>query len=130
MLRPLMQQGIGQLEEMFAKCNADAKLLKQLEHELQYRHVPRAVALLTEVQAVMCGREAASTPARPTAPISQQPDLWGHPATPPVVLTPAPVRTTAPAVKPLEPQPARVKVVVASVKQPTVEYCDQPNASL
>jgi len=26
--------------------------------------------------------------------------------------------------------PARVKVVVASVKQPTVEYCDQPNASL
>jgi hypothetical protein len=27
-------------------------------------------------------------------------------------------------------QPARVKVVVASVMQPTVEYCDQPNASL
>jgi len=42
MPRPLMQQGIVQLEEMFAKCKSDAKLLKQLEHELQYRHVPRA----------------------------------------------------------------------------------------
>lgn len=105
MLRPLMQQGIGQLEEMFTKCKADAKLLKQLEHELQYRHVPRAVALLTEVQAAMCGGEVATPPARPTAPISQQPDLWRRPATPTVGLTPAPVRTVAPAVKPQEPQP-------------------------
>ena len=105
MLRPLMQQGIGQLEEMFTKCKADAKLLKQLEHELQYRHVPRAVSLLTEAQAVMCGMEAASPPAPPTAPISRQPELWGRPAIPPVVFTPAPVRTVAPADKPLEPQP-------------------------
>ena len=105
MPRPLMQQGIGQLEEMFAKCKADAKLLKQLEHELQYRHVPRAVALLTEVTAALCGGDAASPPARPTAPNSQQPDLWGRAATPPVILSPAPVRTVAPAVKPPELQP-------------------------
>ena len=46
MPRPLMQHGVGQLEAMFGKGKADAKLLKQLEHELQHRHVPRAVALL------------------------------------------------------------------------------------
>ena len=50
-----MQQGIGHLEDLFLKCKGDAKLLKQIEHELQHRHVPRAVALLTEVQAVLCG---------------------------------------------------------------------------
>lgn len=105
MPRPLMQQGIGQLEAMFAKGKADAKLLKQLEHELQYRHVPRAIALLTEVQAAMHGGETASPLARPTAPISKQPDLWGHPATPPVARTPVQVRTVAPAVNPLESQP-------------------------
>jgi len=55
MARPLMQHGVGQLEEMFAKGKADAKVLKQLENELQYRQVPRAVALLAEVQAAMYG---------------------------------------------------------------------------
>jgi hypothetical protein len=48
MSRPLMQHGVGQLEEMFAKARADPKLLKQLEHELQYRQVPRATVLLAE----------------------------------------------------------------------------------
>lgn len=55
MSRPLMQHGVGQLEEMFAKARADPKLLKQLEHELQYRQVPRATVLLAEVQAAMYG---------------------------------------------------------------------------
>jgi DnaJ-domain-containing protein 1 len=107
MSRPLMQQGIGQLEAMFAKGKADAKLLKQLEHELQYRHVPRAIALLTKVQAAIHGgvlaTQAPAAPAPPaartTAPISQQPDLWGRPATPPVVSPPASVRTVTPAVR-------------------------------
>jgi hypothetical protein len=39
--RPLMQHGVGQLAELFAKSEADHKLLKQLEHELRYRQVPR-----------------------------------------------------------------------------------------
>ena len=52
MPRPLMQHGVGQLEEMFAKGKSDPKVLKNLELELQYRQVPRAVALLAEVQAV------------------------------------------------------------------------------
>lgn len=112
MARPLMQHGVGQLEEMFAKGKADPKVLKQLENELQYRQVPRAVALLAEVQAAIYGGAVApevSTvqtppPARPPAlaPVSQQPDLWGRPAAPPVVAAPpaAPIRTVTPAVKP------------------------------
>lgn len=111
MPRPLIQQGIGQLEAMFAKGKADAKLLKELEHELQYRHVPRAVALLADVQAAMNGGvvapQAPNVPApsaaRAIAPISHQPDLWDRPATPPVVSTPAAVRTAAPAVRHQEP---------------------------
>ena len=119
MPRPLMQLGIDQLEEMFAKGKANAKLLKQLEHELQYRHVPRAVALLTEVQAAGCSMaatsQAPSVPASPpvaaTGPISQQPDLWGRLATAPVVPAPAPVRTVAPAVRPLEPRTVASSII-------------------
>jgi|GEM_PF-1634599 len=115
MARPLMQHGVGQLEVMFAKGKADPKVLKQLENELQYRQVPRAVALLAEVQAAMYGgtptvSQVATVPAPPPAlqltpaPVSQQPDLWGRPAAPPVVAAPpaAPVRTVTPAAKPPE----------------------------
>lgn len=119
MPRPLMQHGVGQLEEMFAKGKADAKLLKQLEHELQYRQVPRAVALLAEVQAAMYCEAAsqqsvgvpAPPPARARAPVPQQPGLWERPATPPVVAPPptAPVRTVTPAVPPPEPPHATKK---------------------
>lgn len=113
MSRSLMQHGVGQLEEMFAKGKSDAKLLQQLEQELLYRHVPRAIALLAEVQAAMSDGAAEpqtptvpmSPPARATTPISQQPDLRGLPATPPAVPTPAPIRTVAPVVIPQEPQP-------------------------
>ena len=115
MTRPLMQHGVGQIEEMFAKGKADPKVLKQLENELQYRQVPRAVALLAEVQAVMYGGAAAPQlptvtappPARPPAPapVSLQPDLWGRPATPPAVAPPTVVRTAAPEVRPPEPPP-------------------------
>ena len=116
MPRPLMQHGVGQLEEMFAKGKADAKLLKQLEHELQYRQVPRAVALLAEVQAAMYGGAAAQQPVgvpapppeRAPAPVPKQPGLWECPATPPVVapLPATPVRTVTPAFQLPEPPPA------------------------
>lgn len=113
MPRPLMQHGVGQLEEMFASGKADPKVLKQLEHELQHRQVPRAVALLAKVRTAMVGAAAtpqssvvpAPPPARAPAPISQQPDLWDRPATRPAVSAPAPVRTVAPAVRPPEPSP-------------------------
>lgn len=110
MTRPLMQHGVGQLEEMFAKGKLDPKLLKQLENELQYRQVPRAVALLAEVQAAMYG--GADAPAGPTvpapSPVPQQHGLWERPAEPPVVVPPpvVPIRTVTTAAKPPEPPPA------------------------
>lgn len=53
MKRTLMQLGIGALEEMFEASKTDAKALRQLENELQHRQVPRAVALLEQVQLAM-----------------------------------------------------------------------------
>ncbi len=53
MPRPLRPHGVAQLEELFANSKSDARVLKQLEHELRYRQVPRAVALLAMVQAAM-----------------------------------------------------------------------------
>jgi DnaJ-domain-containing protein 1 len=84
MSRPLMQLGVGQLEEMFAKAKADPKVLKQLEQELQYRQVPRAVTLLVDVQAAMHGDPLATPPTaapsqQPVSPIASppvQPSLW------------------------------------------------------
>lgn len=110
MPRPLMQHGVGKLEEMFVTSKSDANLLKQLEQELQFRQVPRAVALLAKVRAAMSAGAAApkaqtapaSLPARATGPISQQPDLWERPAIPPAS-PPAAVRAAAPAVRPQEP---------------------------
>jgi hypothetical protein len=104
MHRPLMQHGVGQLEEMFASGKADPQ-------------VPRAVALLTEVQAAMYGGAvarqvptvAASPPVRAPAPapVSQQPDLWARPAAPPVVAVPpvAPVHAVISATKALASSP-------------------------
>lgn len=89
MPRPLMQRGVGELEALFGRCKADTKVLKQLEHELQYRHVPRAVALLANVQAAM-SEPTSATPvvsAPPAAsaapPTPQQPALWEQPAVQP-----------------------------------------------
>ena len=73
MTRPLMQHGVGQLEELFSKSKADTKVLKQLEHELQYRQVPRAIALLAEVQAAMYGGAPASPPATSPTPARTPP---------------------------------------------------------
>jgi hypothetical protein len=53
MARPLMQNGIAQLEVLFAASTTDVKALKQLEGELKHRQVPRAVNLLAEVQAAL-----------------------------------------------------------------------------
>lgn len=62
MKRTLMQLGIAALEDMFATSKTDAKVLRQLENELKYRQVPRAVALLEQVQVAM-KRLASEVPA-------------------------------------------------------------------
>lgn len=106
MARPLMQHGVGQLEELFANSRADAKVLKQLEHELQYRQVPRAVALLAEVQAAMYGLspDPAAAPAvkSPAPPPAPQPSLWDAPAPAPGPAAPPPPAVAAP----VAPRPA------------------------
>lgn len=84
MPRHLKQLGVGQLEELFARSKTDIKVLKHLAHELQYRQVPRAVALLTEVQAAIPGASLAMTTTEPQAsakvmpqnPSAGQDDLW------------------------------------------------------
>jgi hypothetical protein len=114
MARPLMQHGVGQLEELFAKSKADQKVLKQLEHELQYRQVPRAVVLLAEVQAAMYGlapapaANVAGALAAVVAPPSQ-PGLWGvpQPVTPPAALAPTVVAHRIAARPALAPTAAR-----------------------
>lgn len=104
MPRPLIQLGVGNLETLLAKSNADVKVLKQLEHELQYRQVPRAVALLAEVQAAMSRVESvssATTPLNPApAPVPQQQSLLDRPATPAAI-----PRSTEPGVKAPAPTP-------------------------
>jgi len=85
MARPLMQHGVGQLEEMFAKGSADPQVLKQLENELRHRQVPRAVALSAEVQTAMHGSTRTLpwiVPAKPpqsSTPVGAQVDLWHQP---------------------------------------------------
>lgn len=114
MPRPLIQLGVGNLEALFAKSRADMKVLKQLEHELQHRQVPRAVALLAEVQDAMSRVQSvspAATPPNPDrAPVPKQQSLLDRPATPaaaarpiePVVnaLVPTPIRKTPQSAQP------------------------------
>ena len=106
-MRPLMPHGVGQLEELFAKSKGDTKVLKQLEHELQYRQVPRAVALLAEVQAAMYGANETAAPVPGPAPLApaRQPGLWTESATPP---------TAPPDAVRLERAPAPIPVAVSS----------------
>jgi hypothetical protein len=53
MYRPLMNKGIGQLEQMFRESADDPKLLRRLIDELECRSTNRALALLTEVQSAV-----------------------------------------------------------------------------
>lgn len=104
MKRTLMQLGIGALEEMFTASKTDAKVLRQLENELQHRQVPRAVALLEQVQLAMKRVASSALPTR-------QDEL---PLGPPAA--PAPVPVTPPQERPA---PA-VAVVSAPVALPTL----------
>ena len=117
MKRPLMRQNIAQLEALFETLRGDPGTLRQLEHELQNRHVPRAVTLLAEVQAAMSSAallapaEVVPVPPPPVkspAPPVQQPELWERAPLPPVVSPPVVTqpRPPAPEAKPLVPRAA------------------------
>lgn len=62
MIRPLMRQNIGELEALFEASTNDAKALKQLEQELKFRQVPRAVLLLEKVQKAASNLALAAIP--------------------------------------------------------------------
>ena len=131
MKRPLMQHGVGQLEELFAKSKVDAKALKQLENELQYRQAPRAVALLAEVRAAMhCangfGAPAPATTPAPKASPPNQPDLWTSlppsvPQMPPIRPIAAPTAHTPVTVRAAEPAPTALTPFVREVPTMTVD---------
>jgi hypothetical protein len=118
MPRPLMQHGVGQLEDMFGSCRGNLQVLRQLENELQHRQVPRALALLVKVQAAMAasGDGPREPPSRaPTAPPPpapappKQPDLWGQtpaPVVPPARLPPSPPVAVGPTLQPPRPAPS------------------------
>jgi len=48
--RPLFRLGIADLEDIFKKPSIDLTELSQLKHELSYRQVPRAYALLEKIR--------------------------------------------------------------------------------
>lgn len=111
MPRPLMQHGVGQLEALFASSKANVKILKQLEHELQFRQVPRALALLEQVQAAIptAGTAPAPAPAPGTlVPPVKQSDLWSQP--PAIQPTAPPPSAHRPSAQPAAPvsRPATV----------------------
>ena len=54
MSRPLMQKEVELLEDVFAPDKAYPNEPEPPESERQFRHVPKAVVLLTEVQAAVC----------------------------------------------------------------------------
>lgn len=110
MNRPLMQLGIGALEEMFEASKTDAKVLKQLENELLHRQMPRAVALQEQVQLAMKHLATSLLP-------STQDEL---PLEPPAVPAPAPI--------PPPPAPERIApvvVVTVPVPQPVTPSASQ-----
>ena len=71
--RPLLRHTIAQLEELFATKRTLADVLKELEAELQFRHVPRAVSLLAKVRAVSKGGNLPAPPKLRSFP--RQPEI-------------------------------------------------------
>lgn len=120
MTRPLMQLGVGELEALFANSKTEVKVLKQLEHELQFRQMPRAVALLADVQAAMYS----ATPEAPKpgqAEASEQRVLLERPATVAASLAAAPITAVRPEKPVKAPDPAAA---------PKTPQSDQPEMSV
>jgi DnaJ-domain-containing protein 1 len=82
MSRPLLQHGVGDLEALFASSKSDHKVLKQLEDELEYRHVPRAVALMAEVQRALKGVPPTGVPLPATVAFAIPTKLPSEPVMP------------------------------------------------
>jgi DnaJ-domain-containing protein 1 len=98
-VRPLMRRKITELEELFAASRIDEKTLKELEGELRFRQVPRAVALLAAVRSVLNGARSSRSDGPKPMPkqevsASRQSELWD--AIPPSEPTQSPATPTLP----------------------------------
>ena len=62
MSRPLIQNGDEPFENVYTASQADPQELEQLKTERQHRHVPKAAALVIEVQAKMCAEASLASP--------------------------------------------------------------------
>lgn len=85
MSRPMLNHRIQDLEDLFRTAKGDPNVLRQLEHELGFRHVPSAVTLREEVHAALAQLTVSGTrPAAPAPPPpSSRPERPAVPATAP-----------------------------------------------
>lgn len=122
MPRPLMQHGVGQLEALFASSKVNLKVLKQLEHELQFRQVPRALALLEQVQAAIPTAGSAPAPTETGAVPVKQPDLWTQTPTVQTTTTP-PTSVQRPSGQPTTPA-SHLATAITPRPGPTMTFED------
>ena len=59
---PLIQNGSDPFENVYTASQADSQELGQLKTERQHRHVPKAAALVIEVQARVCAEASLASP--------------------------------------------------------------------
>lgn len=143
MSRPMMQMGVGQLEELFAKSKADQRVLRQLEHELAFRQVPRAVTLLGQVQTALnsslLGLPPAAAPAaaeQVQPPPTVNPPPKAVPAAPPdavqvsLPFPPAAVPPVSPAVPIPVAKPAPVVPTVPVASRPAAPHAPSTTTPL
>ena len=92
MQRRFQSVSIDLLIDLFNKSKADPQVLKHLEHELQFRRVPRAVALLADVEAALRALSTSQPGATAASSVAgaAQGDLWTDPPGP---TSEAPTRT-------------------------------------
>lgn len=97
MTRPFMRHRIDELEKLFQSSKGDVTTLRQLETELSFRQVPRAVTLLSQVKRVLAS-ESVPTPSKQNdlfehqTPVAMQSPLWTRvPTAPP---DPAPTQSS------------------------------------
>lgn len=60
--RPLTRLGIADLEEIFEKQGGDLTILSRLKHELNYRQVPRALALQERIRKAELSQAKSAAP--------------------------------------------------------------------
>jgi DnaJ-domain-containing protein 1 len=85
--RPLMQNGIAELERMFDSSQGEPQMLEALESELKFRSVPRATTLLNKVRQAINGA--------PVVPAASQEALFEDMLSPPARQTQVSIAMTA-----------------------------------